>query len=65
MLGITWRVFRQNGIEEKQWTKLREEVMLQFYQGIPRVESTESRVTIVLELGDYEPHLPSTFSKSH
>lgn len=65
MLGITWRVFGRSGIEEKQWTKLREEAMLQFHQGIPCVEPTESRVTMVLELGDYEPHLPSTFSKSH
>lgn len=65
MLGITWRVFRPSGIEEKQWIKLREEAMLQFQQGIPRVEPTESRAAMVLELGDYEPHLPSTFSKSH
>lgn len=33
VLEITWRVFRPSGIEEKQWTKLREEAMLQFHQG--------------------------------
>lgn len=64
VLGITWRVFRPSGIE-KQWTKFREEAMLQSHQGIPCVEPTESRVTVVLEFGDYEPHLSSTFSKSH
>lgn len=36
-----------------------------FTRGIPRVEPTESKMTMVLELGDYEPHLPFTFSKSH
>lgn len=36
MLGITWRVFRPSGIEEKQWIKLREEAMLQFQKGIPQ-----------------------------